>query len=215
MLERNIVELARPSLDALARGQRRDDQPGRARARRSRAHRPGGQPALPRRRAVARALGGLRASANGKVFAAFGRAPASRSRTPPGRRRTARAPKPVRRDGVRHVDRRARDRPVRDGGAGARRAGRGDRGAQHLGPDAADDARRGSRAATDLDQRGADAQPPPRPPRARRTAPHDRRRDPPAALRRDAGRERPGGSRRRRTRVSSRDSSPSGCSTTR
>ena len=55
VLERNLVELAQPSLDALARAQRRDDQPRRPRPRRRRAPRPGRRPPLPRHRPVGRA----------------------------------------------------------------------------------------------------------------------------------------------------------------
>ncbi len=80
---------------------------------------------------------GYEHSANGKVFAAFGRAPAERGSARRADRREL-AGDPARR--TRHLDRRARARAVRHGGAGARRPRRGDRGAQHLGPDAAHDA---------------------------------------------------------------------------
>ncbi len=107
---------------------------------------------------------GYEHSANGKVFTAFGRAPGNAAAD--DERRAPGGPAGRLRD----LDRRARDRAVRDGGAGTGRPRRGDRGAQHLGPDAADDAGADRGAGSDFDQRGADAQPPPRPSRSRRTS---------------------------------------------
>ena len=80
-VERNLVELAQPSLDALAEAQRRDDQPRRARARRRRAPRPGRQPPLPRHRAS----GSGAASTTTAPPSARSSSPTARPSCPPGR----------------------------------------------------------------------------------------------------------------------------------
>ena len=191
--------------------------------RRRRAPRAGRQPPLPRRRAVARALGrlplhrrrqgvpGVRARAGPAGAAHAAHAPATI--TDAATRRRARAG-PARR--LRDRDRRARGRARRDRGAGARRARRGGRRAQHLRADAADDPGANRRAATGSDSEAAQARAAASDtPTSKENTPHDPRGDPAAALRRDARRQRAGGAAGRRGRARNRDSSPSGCSTTR
>ena len=171
MLERNIVELARPSLDALAAGERRDDQPRRARRRRRRA---------PRARSTASTSSGpgsgsaarvdYHCTAVGKVFLAFG---ARASPTEPLARHAPStitdpdaAPSRARRPcaGPSYATAIDELEPGLAAMAAPVRGARGDviAALQHLRPDAADDARADPRAATGPDRRGARAQPPPR-----------------------------------------------------
>ena len=182
LLERSVVELARPSLDAL--GELSGETINLA---------------VPARHGVEHVaqvesrhfLGAgqwlgrsvdYHCTAVGKVFLAFGRAtmparPLTRLTEhtiidPAAAARRARGGPPR---GVRHRRRRARGRPGRDRGPGARRRRRGRGRAQHLRTDDPDDPGADRRAQADPDRGGADAEPPPRQPRppSKENTPHD------------------------------------------
>ena len=158
-------------------GQRRDDQPGRARPRRGRARGAGGQPSLPRASASG---SGTRSTTTARPTARCSwPSGALRSRKRQLHRYTARTivETDLLRGELESVRARSLPPPTDELETGLSAMAAPVRGARGeviaalsiSGPNAADDACADPRAATDSDQRGADAQPPPRPPRARRT----------------------------------------------
>ena len=204
MLERNVVELARPSLDALAASS------GETINLAVPAHNGVEHVAQVDSRHFLGAgqwLGRVvdyHCTAVGKVFMAFGRAPmptapmakhAPATITDPRRLRAELQGRRAHR--LRDRGRRARARPGGDRGAGPRRSGRRRRRAQHHRTDVADDAGADPRAATDSDRRGAGHRAGASATASKELTPHDPRGDPATAVRRDPCRQRAGGQGRR------------------